>query len=124
MTENTPSAGTARTPWTYVLAHEAWYAEANRITTPVINVHHEAYTEAGARDGVEWEFEIKWIDGRIRVDYAEFTDAVLDERPDLVRALALTGNRAAVEDMVDVLQALGFVDTTDRDRPSWLQAPA
>lgn len=126
MTENTPSAGTARPPWTYILGHESWWAEANGITesTPLIFVQHEAYTDTGARDGVEWQFEIQWIDGRIRVDFEEFAEAVRVERPDLLDRLAELHATDPVEDVIRILRDLGFADATVRDRPSWLQAPA
>jgi hypothetical protein len=111
-------------PWTYVLAHESWYAPACGITTPVIDVHHEAYKPNGARDGVEWQFEIRWLDGRILVDYAEFEDAVQIERPILYAALGDLPASATFERVVGLLRAYGFTDTTDRDRPDWLRAPA
>jgi hypothetical protein len=126
-----PGAGTAAgipepkgPAWTYVLAHESWWAAANQVTSPSVYVHHEAYKPSGARDGVEWEFEIQWLDGRIRVEFDEFAECVRIERPDLLHAISELPSAATPEQVVSVLARLGFVDTTDRQRPESLQVPA
>jgi hypothetical protein len=106
--------------WTYVLAHGAWWAPASNIEAPMMFVQHRAYAPDSRFDGVEWEIEIAWYDGRTRVDYAEFEDAVHAERPDLVTALKQLPSAASPDIVVGVLKGLEFVDATERERPDWL----
>jgi hypothetical protein len=124
-----PGAGTAAgipepkgPAWTYALEHQSWYASAD--TAPQVVVHHETYQPTGGRDGCEWQFEIQWLDGWIRIEFDEFAECVRLERPDLLHAISELPCSATPEQVVSVLTGLGFVDTTDRQRPDSLQVPA
>ncbi len=108
--------------WTFVRAHEAWYAQACGITTPTITVQHEAHTADGFPDGIVWEIQIKWgSDSRATVEWGEFAGDVLRERPELVkylqRVVLLNVPPCSV---IEVLEGCGFVDDTDTVMPAWI----
>lgn len=108
-------------PWTYTVEHEAWYASIpGCVDVPELVIHHEAYKPTGARDGCEWQFRVRWITDRIRLDMDEFEDAVRLERPDLLDALEDLDAAATPALVVDLLNRLGFVDTTERHEPSFI----
>ena len=112
---------------TYTVTHEAWYASSAVQTLPgpyEVGVHREALDRAGQGSGVHWEFVIEWHDFKHLNDshtytprVAVFNDAwqAFIEVPDLFAALAQDKPKT-VKDVTDILDRLGFIDTTERQR--------
>jgi hypothetical protein len=99
----------------YVASHEAWYARANRIDHPELNI--VAAAEGG---GCHWEFtaEEYELGGRSVVRVRMFFDsfAAYDQMPEFFQALAQQGESASLARIRGVLDALGAVDETQRER--------
>lgn len=96
----------------YVIAKEAYYAHVTR-DEPEIQVR------AAARDGgCHWEFTAVQV-GNIGVQIRIFDDAwhAFNDLPEFFQCLAARGKGTTLDDVREILDGLGAVDSTQRIDP-------
>lgn len=105
----------------YIIAQEAYYADALRDDTPEINITWN--DEPVWDDGVIAECMIRWYDmgeGEMPAARLEaYCDAwkVLAECTDLLAVLAsFDGQRPTVQEVCAALDSIGYTDRTPRER--------
>ncbi len=96
----------------YVIAKEAYYARVTR-DEPEIQIR------ASSREGaVHWEFSAVQV-GNIGVQVCVFDDAwqAFTALPEFFQTLARRGKGATLDDVREILDGLGAVDSTQRVDP-------
>ncbi len=96
----------------YVIAKEAYYARVTR-DEPEIQIR-----ASSREDGVHWEFSAIQV-GNIGVQICIFDDAwqAFTDLPEFFQALTGRGKGATLDDVRDILDGLGGVDSTQRMEP-------
>lgn len=119
----------------YIRAHDSWYWStsrtyaAGRNIPKELNISKACYVD-GEYSGVYYEFGIKWHDFSdiyggperrrpLSAEISVFCDAtqVFTEKPELFRRIALLGDEYTVEQIIEILDDLGFADKTETDQP-------
>jgi hypothetical protein len=105
------------TSLTYIVWHEAWYADASR--TP--GEHPHLMVSAAADEGgVAWEFQVDGYDLSgspvTRVKMFEDAYAAFADMPEFFAALA-EHRPVTLDEVQDILISLGATDTTPRVSP-------
>lgn len=103
----------------YTLVHEAWYARAQSPSGTETG-REIVVTAATAEDGCVWEFMITEHDLRgpaLRVGVFDDAWDAFTQMPELFTALAELGPRVTLDQVVALLNRLGFTDRTPRDNP-------
>lgn len=108
----------------FIVSHEAWYWKAGQRPEIAQEIQMGDYPEGGGTYG---EFSVRWHDiGRSPAPRLEvFSDAMevfAGVAPDLVPRLAALGDRYSPEDVVQILDDLGWEDDTPRTDPHKTQA--
>lgn len=130
-TETTPDTGTATTVecpegyrLAYTVTHEAWYSQPPLSRPPGDrNVLSVSMDNLGG--GCAWEFAIDdEIGGGLRVKVYDDGWQAFADVPDFFTALAALGRGALLDEVIEVLNALGFTDATKRvpDDPAIAEA--
>ncbi len=96
----------------YVISKEAYYAHVTR-DEPEIQIR-----AASRGGGVGWEFTAVQV-GRIGVQICVFDDAwrAFTDVPEFFQRLAGLGKGATLDDVREILDGLGAVDSTQRTDP-------
>ena len=106
----------------YVMAHKAWYAQANQITLPWFDLL--VYTKSGSCLG---GMSVGWIDlaGTTGARFQCFDDAwhLLPKFSDVFRKMAKTGEELTEAGFKQLLDRAGFVDRTEYIRPDIEKKP-
>ncbi len=95
----------------YVVAKEAWYAHVTPDPPTIwISVNHSG-------GGSPWEFSVFEVEG-IGVKLGIFDDAwpAFNDLPEFFQALATKGKGTTLDDVRQILDNLGAVDSTERER--------
>lgn len=104
----------------YIRSHLAWYAKANHIVLPELNIGMFGSDDEGGTSG---EFTIKWIDlnGQLCANLSVFEDAwsaIFDKYKDLLKELAkVDGKNIQEPELVAILDKLGIEDITSYEMP-------
>ena len=106
---------------TYTLPHEAWYADAWRIGCDKDATREIVISKAAKGGGCDWEFYVVEI-ADIGVQVRMYDDAwqSFDEAPELfagLGGLAPNEGRPGFDDVLALLDRLGYRDATDRNAP-------
>lgn len=104
------------TELTYIVGHEAWYAEANRRANPDPYLSVVCSYPDG---GCAWEFQITEHDhsgGCVRVEMFDDAFDAWEQVPELFQDMR-HGPTRSLDDVRDILDALGARDKTPREDP-------
>ena len=100
----------------YIVWHEAWYADASRIPGDKPHLNVQAAADDG---GVAWEFQIDGYDlsGPVtRLKMFQDSYAAFAQMPEFFEMLA-EQRPVTLTEVRDILHALGAVDETPRESP-------
>lgn len=109
------------TKLTYVLNHEAWYADANRETLRRDNgTGREISGQVTDHTSITWEFTIRELHIGERAVLLEVFDEswpLFTQVPDLFSGFAELGKDPSLDEIAELLDAVGFTDVTPRRNP-------
>ncbi|MEV4078706.1 hypothetical protein AB0J43_00240 [Nonomuraea fuscirosea] len=103
----------------YVIGYEAWYFQHQGVTA-----RRQLDVTASAQDGVAWHFVVEEVNlGRptssIRLAVYEDAFVAFQQLPEFFAAVG-EGQPKTLPEVVAILDAMGAVDETERQRPATL----